>query len=1278
MASSRVNEVITKRFDAEVSFSGYDFSIIPLKSTLYNVNVKKYNEFSIKLSQLDLSFTLWSLLKSDFNISGVALYDGYIKIDGASDSNTKKEESFDVTEIDLFSIYKNKIISQIPFQIESISLNEIDLQYQQSVYEIYSLNVLPYDLSLELNGQLTNLNIQKYQLDKINFSFELDQSDIRIIDLSIDSGLSRISMVGDISNEKNRSFKAQVIHKGELTDLGLKEYLYEGKSENLFDIKGDLNSYEVAFKGEVKELKSRYANLDQLVYDGNYKNQNITLKKLEAKVAKGEVKLLKPSSLSLTDYSLDPPLLRISNLNSHDLFYFLGDKFKILDTNLSGDVQLEYEDEVLRVRTMSVVSLSDLSLGYDNKILSFNQGGLYDTRIEIYEDLVNISSSLQVLNQPLEISGFLDSEEIDLNLYTQNFDVTTLGGAVGESVSGVGNFELDFKGPIDDVAIISNSLEVNDLNVLDYKIRGKSVGTLGYRFNTSELKVNELELPRELGVIDGMIDFNDKKININFDIDNLSTAEVPVVLNPHWKTIEPFVTMFRGQTDADILLKGDFDNLIVYGKISSEQMSVYSELLDSLKATLEISKKQTSITGVTLRKKTASVSGDIIVLEEGLKSLKFSVGGVELDEIDKFRSLGLNYRGVFNGNINYDYSDNSPKGAGRFILLRSQIGQKRIRPSVLSLNLEDSLFTLESSLFGDRINIDSKIYVGEKKSKRSEVNVNAFISDLKTLLGIVSTENIYNTSLGGDIKASLNTSFSLDKPDDIDLNLEVSRFFLRYFDKEISLLSPGIIKVVNSSIQNMAINIGGTGGAYTLRGEGSPNRGYKIEQNFNIDLSYVSIFTSVFKRIAGSIEGRGVLSGKLDNLKNYHELSGRQIDIRFEKEIGFFTNGSFSSVLNDSVWGFEKIRFDYEGGQIAGDGQVTFQLGFPKLLFNIIAKDISLKPIDGAKVFIDSKLELSGDQVPYLVKGSLNVNGGDVESDFNEFQENSKYLKSVSKYISNDENDSNELITADIDVKTSESVHVKNRLADMFLLADFNISGAVSSPELIGEISVVPDVSKFKFKGNDFVINNGRILLTDGTATESVSLNFESRATVSDYLVKMKIIGATDDLKINLDSVPSLSQDDIFSLLTLGFTQDLSKNLESKDKTSITTISLGTMLVDQLKINDGLDSTLGLKLSVLPEFTESDESPIEASRSDQQSKVKTATKLRIQKKITDDLDFTFSNTFGGDANQKQEMNIDYNLNNEWSIQGVFENVTDPDETGEENSAGADVKYKWTF
>jgi translocation and assembly module TamB len=163
-----------------------------------------------------------------------------------------------------------------------------------------------------------------------------------------------------------------------------------------------------------------------------------------------------------------------------------------------------------------------------------------------------------------------------------------------------------------------------------------------------------------------------------------------------------------------------------------------------------------------------------------------------------------------------------------------------------------------------------------------------------------------------------------------------------------------------------------------------------------------------------------------------------------------------------------------------------------------------------------------------------------------------------------------------------------------------------------------------------------------------------------------------------MESNPSLSQEDIFSLLTLGVTSDFTKNLEEKDKASLTTIGIGTLLVDQLKINEGLDSTLGLKLSVLPEVSESDESPIQASQNDQSSKIKTATKLKIQKKVTKNVDLTFSNTFGGDDGSKQEMNIDFNINDRLSIQGVFEKESDSDDDGEDSSVGADIKYKWSF
>ena len=63
-----------------------------------------------------------------------------------------------------------------------------------------------------------------------------------------------------------------------------------------------------------------------------------------------------------------------------------------------------------------------------------------------------------------------------------------------------------------------------------------------------------------------------------------------------------------------------------------------------------------------------------------------------------------------------------------------------------------------------------------------------------------------------------------------------------------------------------------------------------------------------------------------------------------------------------------------------------------------------------------------------------------------------------------------------------------------------------------------------------------------------------------------------------------------------------------------------------------------------------------------------------------EIDFSFSNRFGGNAAQRQEMNLDFNLNNNWSIQGVIENTneSDAEREGEQNSAGADVRYKWSF
>ena len=43
------------------------------------------------------------------------------------------------------------------------------------------------------------------------------------------------------------------------------------------------------------------------------------------------------------------------------------------------------------------------------------------------------------------------------------------------------------------------------------------------------------------------------------------------------------------------------------------------------------------------------------------------------------------------------------------------------------------------------------------------------------------------------------------------------------------------------------------------------------------------------------------------------------------------------------------------------------------------------------------------------------------------------------------------------------------------------------------------------------------------------------------------------------------------------------------------------------------------------------------------------------------------------------MNLNFNIDRNWSVEGVYElKSTDTDEGNSTNSVGADVKYKWSF
>jgi len=247
--------------------------------------------------------------------------------------------------------------------------------------------------------------------------------------------------------------------------------------------------------------------------------------------------------------------------------------------------------------------------------------------------------------------------------------------------------------------------------------------------------------------------------------------------------------------------------------------------------------------------------------------------------------------------------------------------------------------------------------------------------------------------------------------------------------------------------------------------------------------------------------------------------------------------------------------------------------------------------------------------------------------------------------------------------------------------ANLKMTGPITSPEILGKVYGVPTQSKIAFKGHEFVLSKSTVEFDSDSGSTKASIDLNGKTLVSGYNIDLNVNGAIDQMNILLSSEPPLPQDEIVSLLTLGITSDVSKNLNEQDRRSITTMSLGGFLFDQLQLTKGLDDNLGLKVSLAPEFSGDEGNLIEEASSDTSTarRLKTGTKFRVQSQLGKKTSVSFSSTLGGEVEQKQEMNVNYDFNRAWSLEGVYELKSSTEENQiETQSIGADVKYKWSF
>ena len=121
----------------------------------------------------------------------------------------------------------------------------------------------------------------------------------------------------------------------------------------------------------------------------------------------------------------------------------------------------------------------------------------------------------------------------------------------------------------------------------------------------------------------------------------------------------------------------------------------------------------------------------------------------------------------------------------------------------------------------------------------------------------------------------------------------------------------------------------------------------------------------------------------------------------------------------------------------------------------------------------------------------------------------------------------------DIQLLVDGDARVENDLVRGGVRGEVTVTGTLGSMGLLGSLTMTPG-SRATFRGNEFTLSHAVMDFTERHRVRA-TLDVHGDAQVSDYQVYMHLFGPLDGPQLQLTSAPPLSQQDIITLLSLGF-----------------------------------------------------------------------------------------------------------------------------------------------
>lgn len=386
--------------------------------------------------------------------------------------------------------------------------------------------------------------------------------------------------------------------------------------------------------------------------------------------------------------------------------------------------------------------------------------------------------------------------------------------------------------------------------------------------------------------------------------------------------------------------------------------------------------------------------------------------------------------------------------------------------------------------------------------------------------------------LRAQVKGETTAEGSLLDLENVRARLRFKEFRVGYADFKVDAKEPIVIALDRGRVEIESFTLRGANTEFALTGRRASDGHLDFGAGGSLDLRLLGGLVPAVTRTHGqlSLDAHVTGTGKEPLLVG----AGRIRDAGFRvRELPL----EFAAMNGDLAFSQNRVLFDdllatLNAGRTRLRGEVELERFIPSRLR--VEAELDTVPMtipSWIPSWVSGRLAAFGSPDAMTLSGKLHVLRAsytekvDLEKSLLEFRRRGTIARPYDK--------PGDWLRYDIQLLVDGDARVENDLVRGGMRGEVTVTGTLGSMGLLGSLSMTPG-SRATFRGNEFNLSHAVMDFTERHRVRA-TLDVHGDAQVSDYQVYMHLFGPLDAPQLQLTSAPPLSQQDIITLLSLGF-----------------------------------------------------------------------------------------------------------------------------------------------